>query len=468
MAGKATKVKIDDASSFDEDEYRKTLVFAAPEAIDPAEHPDKTDTSIDSLELDRAIPAFEKNRAILISGVDATTKQAVTELAIVAQVVTAGNHSSLKFEKKLLHKYQRDTVRIFGNVTDATHGESVREVLGSGDASIPYQRFRLSHVPLTYVSASWEASGAASTLTIFVNDIAWREVPTLYGAGRYDRVYITRRDDDGKVTVLFGDGVTGSRLPTGNSNVRAIYRKGIGLDGNVDKGKVTLLLSRPLGLKDVNNPMPASGGDVPQVLADARKNAPRTVLTLDRVVSILDYQTFATSFAGIAKAIATTTLSHTEQQVFLTVAGPKGAKFPSGDPTLRALRTSLLGHGKPYLPLRVLSYVPVTFRLVAFVGIAEDHVPELVLPKVRAAVEKAFSFDEREFGEAVDLSDVVKVIHSIDGIVSVDVDFLHLESKPPSREERLPARKPEQLPNGTLVPAEILTLGAYQIDEVSR
>ena len=52
-----------------------------------------------------------------------------------------------------------------------------------------------------------------------------------------------------KTTVQFGDGVTGARLPTGQENVRAIYRKGIGLEGLVKAEQLSLLMTRPLGVK---------------------------------------------------------------------------------------------------------------------------------------------------------------------------------------------------------------------------
>jgi hypothetical protein len=100
------------------------------------------------------------------------------------------------------------------------------------------------------------------------------------------------------------------------------------------------------------------------------------------------------------------------------------------------------------------------------VAVAADHVADLVLPKVRAAVRSAFAFDARSFGEAVDRSDIVKVIHSVDGVVSVDIDALYTGTIP-SLQERLPARMPEQSPTGTLVPAQILILGSDDIREKS-
>ncbi len=57
-----------------------------------------------------------------------------------------------------MHAYVRSSVRLNANVAPATHGESVQEVLGSGDAALAHQRFILRKPPLTYVSAA-SASG---------------------------------------------------------------------------------------------------------------------------------------------------------------------------------------------------------------------------------------------------------------------------------------------------------------------
>ena len=45
----------------------------------------------------------------------------------------------------------------------------------------------------------------------------------------------------------------------------------------------------------------------PSRCPDARQNAPFTVLTLERVVSLQDYEDFARAYPGIAKALATWT-----------------------------------------------------------------------------------------------------------------------------------------------------------------
>jgi hypothetical protein len=72
---------------------------------------------------------------------------------------------------------------------------------------------------------------------------------------------VTQLDDDGKTTVIFGDGVQGARLPTGQANVTAKYRKGVGLGGLVKAGQLSQLMTRPLGVKSVVNPLASEGAE---------------------------------------------------------------------------------------------------------------------------------------------------------------------------------------------------------------
>ena len=93
-------------------------------------------------------------------------------------------------------------------------------------------------------------------------------------------------------------------------------------------------MDRPLGVSGVINPQTATGGQDPQSVDDIRANAPLSVLTLGRAVSITDYQNFAASFAGIAKANAIWIPSGPDRGVFLTVAavGRSGAAARQSDP----------------------------------------------------------------------------------------------------------------------------------------
>jgi len=47
------------------------------------------------------------------------------------------------------------------------------------------------------------------------------------------RIYGTTRDEDGNTHIQFGDGQTGSRLPSGRDNVSSKYHQGSGSQGSV-------------------------------------------------------------------------------------------------------------------------------------------------------------------------------------------------------------------------------------------
>jgi PA14 domain len=382
----------------------------------------------------------------------------ISEAVSLKRTEKASDGSSrLVLTQPLKYAYDPTTTVIYGNAAFATHGETTEEVLGSGNANQPHQRFVLKHTPLTYTPAA-NASGGESTLQIWVNDVKWREVPTLFNLGPRDRVYVVRLADDGKATVLFGDGKSGARLPTGHENVRAVYRKGIGHEGLLKPDKLTLLLTRPLGAKSVTNPKATERAVDPQVFADARQNAPTTVLTLDRVVSLEDYEDFARNFSGVAKALATWTWNVNSRGIFLTVAGLAGVSIAPDSSIRSDLLRSLRDLGNPLLPAEIKSYKPVKFRLAGTVFVDADRLPEKVETAVKDALKAGFSFEARSFGQPVALSEVEAVIQNVPGVAFVDLDALYIGSSH-VLEHYLAAQKPEEgAAIGTVSPAELLTL----------
>src|SRR5260370_5949273 len=243
----------------------------------------------------------------------ARVKQAVHQVLVSGSVATNDaktidlpgdkTHAFLTLANALAYSYKRDTVTIYGNVVRATHGQTQNEVLGSGDGSKALQQFALRQSPLTYLSAPTPA-GAVSTLKVFVSDIEWHETDNLAGLGSTDREFITQTDNNDKTAVIFVNGAKGARPPTGIENVKAMYRTGIGKPGNVNARQISLLATRPLGVKSVINPLPATGGADRERIDQARRNVPLAVLALYRLVSVQDYADFARTFAGIGKASA--------------------------------------------------------------------------------------------------------------------------------------------------------------------
>jgi predicted phage baseplate assembly protein len=438
---------------------RDTVVFAQSETLEIAEYPLVDPVQGDEVLLDRRVDDLAVGRTLIFSGEDVESGEPRSEPATLLEAVLEDGLTRLRLTGDLAYSYRRDTLTIHANVAHATHGESRQEVLGSGDASTAFQRFVLRESPLTHTSAP-TPSGTESTLEVRVNDIEWHEVPDLYGRGPEERVYTTRLDEEDRTTVQFGDGRSGARLPTGRENVRAAYRKGIGSDGLVRAEQLSLLMTPVLSVRSVRNPLATSGADDPESQDDARRNAPLTVLTLDRIVSLRDYEDFARAYAGIAKALATWLWTGETREVFLTVAGPAGREV--GGELLQNLVGAIRAAGDRHLPLRVEEYRPAFFGMVARMRTDPDYIPERVKAAVAAALQEQFGFDARSFGQGVALSEVLAAIQTVPGVVMVDVDELYRIPKDEREEQPQPfleadvTRPGEE--DGDVPSAELLTL----------
>lgn len=447
------------ASSLNAFRMRETAALVQSEALSLTEAPIRDVVQGDNITLDRAYLGLKKGQKVILTGERDDLKGVTSsELLTIKEVIFEKGFTVLVFKTALAGRYVRRSVTINANVARSTHGETAQETLGSGDATQAFQRFTLRQPPLTHTSAP-TPSGTASTLQIRANDLLWREAPSLYGHGPDERIFITRLGDDGKTTVQFGDGVTGARLPTGQENVRATYRKGIGRGGLVKAEQISLLLTRPLGVKGVINPLASAGAADAETLEDVRRNAPLTIMTLDRIVSLKDYEDFARAYAGIAKALATWTWNGQARGVFVTVAGPDGAEVKADSDLYKNLLDAMRLAGDPYVSLRVQSYAKAFFRLAARVKTHPDYLPEKVLAAVEQALRERFSFDARQFGQPVALSEVVAVMQSAPGVVAVDLDKLYrFDDTAAGLNALLPAAAPQAGDKGTVAAAELLTL----------
>ncbi|MCS6825259.1 MAG: putative baseplate assembly protein, partial [Caldilinea sp.] len=384
-------------------------------------------------------------------------------------------------------QFIRSATTIYANVVAATHGETTSEALGGGDGGRPHQRFKLKKAPLTHISAKTPA-GAASTLTVRVNGVAWEEKPSLYEAGPNDLVYVVRIADDDTVDVLFGDGQHGARLPTGRENVTAVYRFGIGQVGEVGAAALTLLKTRPLGVRGVTNPVAAGGAEDPETIDAARVNAPQTVLTLERIVSLQDFTDFANAFAGVGKAQAAAIRFGEQLLIHLTVADAGGDPVQPGDPLFVNLRDAIDAARDPTVDVEIASFTSLTFRLKATVQYEARRREADVRTALEEALRTTFSFSRRSFGQPVTAAELMKVMHSVAGVIAVDLDELDyvigpegatlkkptelmgalLKQKPAQKAgvtaaALLPARTARRI-DDKILPAELLLLDESGID----
>jgi predicted phage baseplate assembly protein len=264
--------------------------------------------------------------------------------------------------------------------------------------------------------------GAQSTLRLYVNNVEWHEVPSLAGLTPTDRKFVTATDDSGVTTLTFGNGVEGSRLPTGVQNISSTYRNGIGAPGNVEAGQITLLQTRPLGVKAVLNPLRASGGADRENRDLARENTPLSVMPLDRLVSVQDYADFARNFAGIAKAVAQRLSDGRRELVYLTIAGVDDIPIDPSSDLYRNLLQALRDLGDPDLPVRIDLREQVALVLSAAIKLLPDYQWETVAAAVRCCLLERFGFAKRALGQPALRCELLSAIQNVPGVAYVDIN----------------------------------------------
>src|ERR1700682_3602016 len=428
--------EIDERDDFDA--IRWTVVPGQSELMPLAEapipDPIPDDAKGDTIELGRLYEGLRPGRWLVVTG-DRTDIPGTTvpggELVMLSQVEQTFDaalpgdrmHSKLHLANKLAYTYARGTATVYGNVAPATNGETHREVLGSGDGSRASQEFTLRHPFLTYVPARNER-GMAATLQVLVDDIPWKLVETLALAGPKDHAFSTRTSNDGKTTVSFGDGHFGARLPSGSENVVAIYRTTSGVAFDAPPGKISLLATKPLGVKSVVTPLVVEPGSGPEPRDSGRRNAPLGVAPLDRLVSVHDYEEFSLGFGGVGKASATELWDGQHAIVHVTVAGMDSGPLPDDSQMLASLETALQLSGDVAQPVQVAPREFLFLVIRAKVTLVPGFGWDTVSAAIRQRLLDQFGFDARGFAQDVVSSEVISTIQAVAGVESVQLVIL--------------------------------------------
>lgn len=419
---------------------RNTTYSVASEPVTVAAEPTGEDVAGGTIRLDRLYQGLESGRWIIVAGertdieVNGTRLTGIRdgELALIASIAQEADPKSpgdtprtvLMLEKPLAYRYLPAATTVYGNVVHATHGDTVKEVIGSGDATVPFARFALRRGPLTFVAAP-STSGVRGSQDLRANGARLREVESLLDAGAADRVYELSIDAAGAATATFGDGVHGARVSSGQENVRAVYRVGIGSPGNVQAAQISLLTSRPLGVKGVVNPLPASGGADRDGPDSIRANAPLAALALSplsRLVSVSDYEYFARRFAGIGDARATRLSDGAYECVHVTLAGTDDIPLTADDDLMTSLATAFEDFGNPALPVMVAIRELIALFVQARVVLRADADEDTVVPEIRRRVLQAFSPARRRLAQPAYLSEVTAEIQQAPGVDWADVE----------------------------------------------
>ncbi|MFU8874983.1 baseplate J/gp47 family protein [Micromonospora sp. SL4-19] len=436
---------------------------AAPQHPDlpPANQPDRLYVE--------GIAPLPPGRRVVVTGRDADDTTTVVEAATIASATTvtgkgsAGPATLLVFDAPLAGRWRSATLTILGNSVAATQGETPAmgaETLGSGNPATPLPHFVLKQKPLAHVPATGP-TGYAPAIEVRVNDRTYERTDSLFGEGPDSRRFRVLARGDGGSDVQFA-----GRLPSGTGNVVALYRTGGGSAGNVADGRLTQLMTPVLGVRSVTNAARAEGGRDPETLDEIRTAAPKAIRSLDRAVSLTDYEAFAEGYCGVGKAAAVQLRSGMRRIICLTIATTTLSPPQPGSDLVKGLRDAILAAAPPGTHVRIAGFVDLPMSLQISLATDPAFRRGTVEAAVRTAVERDFGRAARRFGEAVHRSQVLATVQKVPGVVAALLTMFSAkgadEEATEDAEGRLPCPGP-RLTEGVLEPARLLSVSAEAI-----
>lgn len=348
-------------------------------------------------DVDKVVPALTKVATSSVS--NSTTKQIVFE---TDETITVPAGST-------------------GTPVGATQGTTVASsTIGTSDGTVN-QSFKLPSSPVINGSVS-----------VVVGGISYTEVSYLIDYNSYDPVFSTYTNASGVTYVVFGDGISG-RVPPNNAVITATYRIGGGVEGNVAANTIKYIISTTgitpnvSGLSVLNkyisasNDGSATGGADPESTDSIRINAPLSVRSLNRAVSLSDYSALCVQVTGIAKAIAISDV-YSSVTLFFAPYGDKGVLVDgvTPSPTFNSLKATV----QNYLVDKIPANTTVTFQPPSYVGVyvtanvtcLPQYKQTIIQANINSILSELFAFDNVAFADRITLQDVMSAISSVEGV----------------------------------------------------
>lgn len=143
------------------------------------------------------------------------------------------------------------------------------------------------------------------SFVVKVGGVTWTEVEHFVDSGPTDQHYLVEQLEDGGSVVRFGNGVNGA-IPPDQSAIEIRYRVVGENRGRILAGKLKTieLNTSDLVLTGVNNLADSSGGADRESIEHAKIYAPLQKLSLERLVTLRDVESYCETLTGVARASA--------------------------------------------------------------------------------------------------------------------------------------------------------------------
>lgn len=283
----------------------------------------------------------------------------------------------------------------------------------------------------------WEMGDVRPSIEIIQDgrtDLLWQPQRDLLNSNRFAREFVAEIGDESYSTQLrFGDDVLGKKPVYGNT-LKATYRIGNGIAGNVGAESIAHLVTNLPGIADVRNPISARGGAEPEPIEQVRLYAPQAFRKQNRAVTEADYAEVTQRHPEVQKAMATLRWTGSWHTMFITVDRKDGFEVDADfEERLRRFleRFRMAGYdleidGPRFVPL------DIAFAVCVAPGYFKSDVKEALLetfsntdlPDGRRGF---FHPDNFTFSQPVYLSQIVSTAMKVPGI-----QWVNMDDKPPN------------------------------------
>ena len=297
--------------------------------------------------------------------------------------------------------------------------------------------------------------------TVFVGDATnplnqWTQVDNVLFETDITETYEVFFDGQGRLSVIFGNGVSGA-IPT--ATITITYRTTNGLSGNAGVSTIRGTMQADVigtqttaALSVLNSTQPATGGQDREGVAELRVSIPAFIRTLDKVITIIDYEQLVATQAGVALAFADVPISSlngnvvrthvwdTEQFTFVSTAPGQGTTSAVNYQRYVQVPTSRVFTVQQFLRTRTMATVHnVVIRPdMAQVDLDLGQVKFDTLNKnedVHEAIVAAIvELYETSSGFLIRMSDIYNVVNNVPGVIGFtifQVTFEHIDFDDP-------------------------------------
>jgi uncharacterized phage protein gp47/JayE len=272
----------------------------------------------------------------------------------------------------------------------------------------------------------------------------WSYIESLTEAGPNQLVFTTNVDENGNVSLEFGDGINGA-IPPANQVISALYRISAGAAGNLNSGTIEEVTFIPgnivpeaIGYLAVSNPSAAFGGADGDDNDQIRAKVKNAITTRRRAVTLSDYAALASQVSGVGRTKSVAAV-YSSVTLYLQTQNDDSVTpgIVSGSPT--ASWTSLSSAVSSYLSDKIpvgttVSVQPptyvdfyVTLTIVANAAFNNSDI-EQEIRDVFLNPGGLFAYESVDFGQLVAYSAVMSKAASVPGVQSVIINKLNTDN----------------------------------------